>query len=93
MLQARQLFPPRLYLPPVRNASEVISALALPIVIRALMGSGPNAENNREKTLPFLSVPERAMYIFGHPAEKREYPIAFATPRSARILANDRLRA
>ena len=54
--------------------------MALPIVIRALMGSGPNAENNGEKTLPFLSVPRAAMYSSGTRPSKREYPIAFGDP-------------
>jgi hypothetical protein len=33
--------------------------------MRALIGSGPNAENSGENTLPFLRVPSAAKYSSG----------------------------
>src|ERR1035437_2690010 len=44
------------------------------------MGSGPNAENNGEKTLPFLRVPSAANVEFGHAAEQRKNAIRFGYP-------------
>jgi len=43
------------------SVSVVTKTLALPISIRARMGSGPKAENRGEKTLPFFSAPKAAM--------------------------------
>ena len=59
------------------KASEVTSALALPIVMRALMGSGPNAENRGENTLPFLKRAESRDIELGDAAQQGEHAIAF----------------
>ena len=52
--------------------------LALPIDMRALIGSGPNAENRGENTASVLQGAESGEVEFRYPAEQRKDPVSLA---------------
>ena len=61
LAKARQLVAPGRHLAPVEGLGGDQQRPASPISMRALIGSGPKAENSGQKTQPAFSVPSAAM--------------------------------